>query len=64
MRLLFARKPSTALAAVFACLLATGARPQQVNLDAYASRLAVYRSGDFATALRASMALPFDRLRD
>ncbi|MDE2710769.1 MAG: hypothetical protein OXI65_03280, partial [Acidobacteriota bacterium] len=34
------------------------------NLDAYASRLAVYRSGDFATALRASMALPFDRLRD
>lgn len=50
--------------AAITCLVPAGAHPQQVNLDAYASRLAVYRSGDFATALRASMALPFDRLRD
>ncbi len=51
-------------AAACTCLLAVGAHPQQRNLDAYASRLAVYRSGDFATAVRASMGLPMDRLRD
>ncbi len=55
---------SLAAAAALACLVPAGTGAQQVNLDAYASRLAVYRSGDFATALRASMALPFDRLRD
>ena len=64
MRRLFARKSAIALAACFTCLPAAGARPQQRNLDAYASRLAVYRSGDFAAALRASMAFPADRLRD
>ena len=53
-----------AVAGGLACVIPAGARPQQVNLDAYASRLAVYRSGDFATALRASMAFPADRLRD
>lgn len=53
-----------AAAAALACLIPGAARSQQVNLDAYASRLAVYRSGDFATALRASMAMPMDRLRD
>lgn len=58
------RLATVAVAAAATCLIPDGARPQQVNLDAYASRLAVYRSGDFATALRASMALPFDRLRD
>ena len=61
-------RPSTAAVAAALCLfIVVGpdpANPQQVNLDAYASRHAVYRSGDFATALRASMALPFDRLRD
>ncbi len=50
--------------AALTCLVPTAADAQARNLDAYASRLAVYRSGDFATALRASMALPFDRLRD
>ena len=50
--------------AALTCLIPAAAGAQQVNLDAYASRHAVYRSGDFATALRASMALPFDRLRD
>ncbi|MDE2883155.1 MAG: hypothetical protein OXP70_14990 [Acidobacteriota bacterium] len=50
--------------AALTCLIPAAAGGQQRNLDAYASRLAVYRSGDFATALRASMALPFDRLRD
>ena len=45
-------------------LIPAGAGAQQRNLDAYASRVAVYRSGDFAAALRASMALPMDRLRD
>ena len=53
-----------AATAALTCLIPAAAGAQQVNLDAYASRLAVYRSGDFATALRASMALPFDRLRD
>ena len=55
---------SLAAFAAFTCLTPAAAHPQQVNLDAYASRLAVYRSGDFAPAVRASMALPFDRLRD
>ena len=55
---------SLAAAAALACLVPAGTGAQQVNLDAYASRLAVYRSGDFATAVRASMALPIDRLED
>jgi len=50
--------------AALTCLVPTAADAQARNLDAYASRLAVYRSGDFATALRASMALPLDRFRD
>ena len=53
-----------AVAAALAGLIPAGAVAQQRNLDAYASRIAVYRSGDFATALRASMAIPMDRLRD
>ena len=56
--------PAAAFAATALCLLPGGANSQQRNLDAYASRLAVYRSGDFATAVRASMAVPMDRLRD
>ena len=54
------------VAALSLCALvaASGSSPQQRNLDAYASRLAVYRSGDFAAAVRASMALPMDRLED
>lgn len=62
------RKPGSpaafAAAAAFTCLIPAGATPQQVNLDAYASRLAVYRSGDFATAVRASMAFSIGRLED
>ena len=50
--------------AALTCLIPAAASPQEVNLDAYASRLAVYRSGDFATALRASMALSMGRLED
>lgn len=53
-----------AATAALTCLIPAGAGAQQRNLDAYASRIAVYRSGDFATALRASMAIPMDRLRD
>ena len=53
-----------AVAGLIPVFNAASAGPQRVNLDAYASRLAVYRSGDFVTALRASMALPMDRLRD
>ena len=34
------------------------------DLPAYESRLAAYRSGDFVAALRASAAVPIDRLRD
>lgn len=49
---------------LFALVAASPASPQQRNLDAYPSRIAVYRSGDFAAALRASMALPMDRLED
>ena len=56
--------PPVAFAAAALCLVPAGAGAQQRNLDAYASRIAVYRSGDFATALRASMALPMDRLED
>ena len=56
--------PAAACAAAALCLLPGGAHSQQRNLDAYASRLAVYRSGDFRTALQASMAFPIDRLRD
>ena len=58
------RLGSLAAIAALAWLIPYGARPQQVNLDAYPSRLAVYRSGDFATAVRASMALSMDRLED
>ena len=58
-------RPSVAATVCFFALVAAdSASPQQRNLEAYASRHAVYRSGDFATALRASMALPMDRLRD
>ena len=53
-----------AATAALTCLIPAGAGAQQRNLDAYASRIAVYRSGDFAAALRASMAVPMDRLRD
>lgn len=53
-----------AFAAAVLCLAPDAGHPQQRNLDAYASRIAVYRSGDFATALRASMAVPMDRLED
>ena len=53
-----------AATAALTWLIPAGAAAQQRNLDAYASRIAVYRSGDFATALRASMALPMDRLED
>lgn len=52
-----------AVTGALTCLIPAEAGPQQRNLDAYASRVAVYRSGDFAAALRASMALPMDRLR-
>ena len=53
-----------AVTAAITCLIPDGASPQQRNLDAYASRVAVYRSGDFAAALRASMALSMGRLED
>lgn len=56
--------PAAAFAAATLCLLPGGAHSQQRNLDAYASRLAVYRSGDFRTALQASMAFSVGRLRD
>lgn len=55
---------AAALAAGVLCLLPAAAHPQQRNLDAYPSRLAVYRSGDFRSALRASMALEMKRLDD
>ncbi|MDE2659382.1 MAG: hypothetical protein OXI45_04160 [Acidobacteriota bacterium] len=55
---------SLAAIGALAWLIPDAASPQQVNLDAYPSRLAVYRSGDFATAVRASMALSMDRLED
>ena len=66
MRKTSAGKPlaAAAFAAILACLLPSGASPQRQNLDAYESRLAVYQSGDFVTALRASAALPIDVLRD
>ena len=53
-----------AFAGALTCLIPAGAGSQQRNLDAYASRVAVYRSGEFGAAVRASMALPMDRLRD
>jgi hypothetical protein len=52
------------LAAAALCLAPPGATPQARNLDAYASRVAVYRGGDFGAALRASMAFPIGRLED
>lgn len=55
--------PAVAFAAAALCLAPGAAHPQQRNLDAYASRVAVYRAGDFAAAVRASMGLPMDRLR-
>ena len=58
------RLATVAVAAAATCLIPDGARPQQVNLDAYASRVAVYRGGDFGAALRASMAFPVGRLED
>ena len=63
-----ATRPSTLAALTALCLFAlvapNPASPQQRNLDAYASRIAVYRSGDFGAALRASMAFSMDRLED
>ena len=56
--------PAAAFAAVAVCWSPGPVNGQQRNLDAYASRLAVYRNGEFAAALRASMALSMDRLRD
>lgn len=55
---------SLAVTAALICLIPAGADAQQRNLDAYASRVAVYRGGDFGAALRASMAFPIDRLED
>lgn len=54
--------------AALLCPLAIGAADfasaQQPNLDAYESRIAVYRSGEFGLALRASRTFPIDRLED
>ena len=66
-RLRLLARGAAATGAALACLAGSGGAgspaPQARNLDAYESRLAVYRSGDFAAAVRASMALPMDRLR-
>lgn len=62
-----ARPPAVAAVAAFwlcALAMSDAASPQQRNLDAYASRAAVYRSGDFGAALRASVAFSMDRLED
>lgn len=56
--------PAAGLVAAALYLFPGGAHAQARNMDAYRSRLAVYRSGDFRSAVQASLAVPFDRLRD